>query len=53
MIEDIIDEIFDVESILSKEDFEQKFLENCNWLLNSATVRQKLFGEYYDFSRKH
>ena len=52
MIEEILDEIFDVESVLSKDDFSTEFMKKCSWVFNSQDVRQKIYGEYYDFSLK-
>ena len=52
MIEEILDEIFDVESVLSKDDFSKEFMKKCSWVFNSKDVRHKIYGEHYDFSLK-
>ena len=35
MIEEILDEIFDYESVLSKDDFSQELMKKCSWVFNS------------------
>ena len=50
MIEEILDEIFDVESVLSKDDFSKELMKKCSWVFNSWDVRNKIYGEHYDFS---
>lgn len=52
MIEEILDEIFDVESVLSKDDFKKEVSKKCSWIFNSYGVREKLYGKHYDFSLK-
>jgi hypothetical protein len=35
MIEEILDEIFDYESMLSKDDFSTELMKKCSWVFNS------------------